>query len=90
MKLLTSALALATAAMASGCATYYDRPAQVAYVPAGTAIAVPAANPTVPVAEGNNSAMPYTANSMFFKDRGLHQEVPGALTPKLVEPVPRG
>ena len=90
MKLLTSAVTLAVAAMASGCATYYDRPAQVAYVPAGTAIAVPASNPTVPVAEGNNSAMPYTANTLFFKDRGLHQEVPGALTPKLVDPVPRG
>jgi hypothetical protein len=90
MKLLTSAFALAAAAMASGCATYYDPPAKVAYVPASGVVGAPAANPTVPVAEGNNSAMPYTANTMFFKDRGLHQEVPGALTPKIVDPVPRG
>jgi len=80
MKLLTSALVL-TAAVASGCATY-DRP-----VVATTAAAE---NKTVVVAEGDNNAMPYTQRSFFFKDRGLHIEDPSALTPKIVEPVPRG
>ena len=74
MKLLTSAIALATAAMATGCATYSDRPY----------MGIAATNPTVVVAEGDNNAMPYTTSSMFFKDRGLHFEDPSALTPKIV------
>ncbi len=83
MKILTSAVALAIAAMATGCATYDT--------PYGTKVATRAANPTVVVAEGDNSAMPYTTRSMFFKDRGLHFEDPSALTPKVVDaPLPRG
>lgn len=83
MKQLTGAVALAVAAMASGCATYDT--------PYGTKVAARAGNPTVVVAEGDNGAMPYTTRSMFFKDRGLHYEDPSALTPKVVEaPLPRG
>jgi len=76
MKRLISAAAIATAAVASGCATY-DTPYH-------TAKADAALNPTVVVAEGDNGAIPYRTQSMFFKDRGLHQEVPSALTPKIV------
>jgi PBP1b-binding outer membrane lipoprotein LpoB len=75
MKRLISAAAIATAAIASGCATY-DTPYQTK--------ADAALNPTVTVAEGDNGALPYRQQSMFFKDRGLHQEVPSALTPKII------
>ena len=75
MKRLISAAAIATAAVASGCATY-DTPYHTK--------ADAAANPTVVVAEGDNGAMPYRQYTMFFRDRGLHHEVPSALTPKIV------
>ena len=80
MKMMTSAVALSIAALACGCATY-DRP-----LVKSSAVE----NPTVVVAEGSNSAMPYTQHSFFFKDRGVHTEDPSTLAPKIVEPVPRG
>jgi hypothetical protein len=85
MKLVkaTSALAILAGALMGGCATY-DRPV----VATGPASATE--NKQVVVAEGSNGAMPYTAQSMFFKDRGLHYEDPSTLAPKIVEPVPRG
>jgi hypothetical protein len=99
MKRLISAAAIATAAIASGCATY-DTPYQTTYYDAyGRPYAAPMAskadaalNPTVTVAEGDNGALPYRQYSMFFKDRGLHQEVPSALTPKIIvaPPTPAG
>ena len=78
MKRLISAVAIATAAIASGCATY-DTPR---YAKADAAL-----NPTVPTSENET---PYRQYSMFFKDRGLHQEVPSALTPKIVVMPPTG
>jgi len=89
MKRLITAVALATAAIASGCATY-DTPSRTTYYdsygrPYAMASSADAVlNPTVPVAEGDNGAIPYRQYSMFFKDRGLHQEVPSALTPKII------
>jgi hypothetical protein len=79
----TSALAILAGAALGGCATY-DGP----YVATGPAAATE--NKQVVVAEGSNSAMPYTQRSFFFKDRGLHYEDPSTLAPKIVEPVPRG
>jgi hypothetical protein len=88
MKRLISAVAIATAAVASGCATY-DTPYRTTYYDAyGRPYTTPMSskadavnNPTVPTTEGE---MPYRQYTMFFKDRGLHQEVPSALTPKIV------
>jgi hypothetical protein len=97
MKRLISAVALATAAIASGCATYdpptrttyYDANGRVVYYdaygkpyyrPMGSK-ADAVLNPSAPTSEGET---PYREYSMFFKDRGLHQEVPSALTPKIV------
>jgi hypothetical protein len=90
MKRLISAAAIATAAIASGCATY-DTPYQTTYYDANgrpytkmSSKADAVLNPTVTVAEGDNGALPYRQYSMFLKDRGLHQEVPSALTPKII------
>ena len=73
MKRLISAAVIAAAAVASGCATY-DTPYYTKRADASL-------NPTVVTSEGE---MPYRQQTMFFKDRGLHQEVPSALTPKIV------
>ena len=90
MKYLLTAVALATAAVASGCATY-DKPYYARYDgDRVVARANAAQNPTVVVADTEDNAMPYTQHSLFFKDRGLHFEDPSALTPKIVEPIPRG
>ena len=83
MKSLITAVAVTTAALASGCATYDSQHY-------ASAKAAAAANPSVVVAEGDNGATPYRQQSMFFKDRGLHQEVPSALVPRTVEPPPAG
>jgi hypothetical protein len=91
MKRLIPVAAIAAAAFASGCATY-DSPYGTTYYDAyGRPVVTPMAtradgvlNPTVPVAEGDNGAVPYRQYSMFFKDRGLHQEVPSALAPKII------
>jgi hypothetical protein len=78
MRLAIASTLLLGAAALGGCATYPDtRPATLTKVDTGV------------VAEGENNAMPYTQRSFFFKDRGLHVEDPSALTPKVVEPVPR-
>ena len=73
------AIALVSAAALGGCATYPD---------GTTRVASASANPNVVVAEGDNNAMPYTQQSFFFKDRGLHYEDPSALTPKIVSTPP--
>jgi len=47
--------------------------------------------PTEPVlVTADNSAMPYTTESYFFRDRGLHYEDPSTLSPKAYIVVPRG
>jgi hypothetical protein len=97
MKSLMTAVAVATAAIAGGCATY-DTPYQTTYYDANgrpythhmVAKADAVNNPSIPAGEGDNAAMPYREYSMFFKDRGLHQEVPSALTPKIVVPPNQG
>ena len=92
MKRLIIGAALASAALASGCATYdtprtyasYDVYGRPVY---GSTMVTPASgvlNPTYPVAEGDNNAVPYREYSMFFKDRGLQLQVPSALTPHVV------
>jgi hypothetical protein len=94
MKRLIIGAALASAALASGCATYdttgtyatYDVYGRPVY---GTAMVTPAnavLNPTYPVVDGDNNPVPYRQYSMFFRDRGLHQQVPSALTPQVVVP----
>jgi hypothetical protein len=93
MKRLIIGTALASAALASGCATY-DTPSYATYdvygrPVYGTSTVTPTSgvlNPTYPVAEGDINAVPYREYSMFFKDRGLQQQVPSALTPHVVLP----
>src|SRR5205814_9136167 len=68
---IATALALYAAALASGCATYYDR----------TAVAAPI---TPVIATADIGAESYTTPSFFFKDRGLHYGEPSLLPPVIV------
>ncbi|MGE5616165.1 MAG: hypothetical protein ACM3X5_04550 [Bacillota bacterium] len=77
LAILTLAGLAAGAAILGGCASDERR--------------VALEQPTEPVlVTADNSAMPYTTESYFFRDRGLHYEDPSTLSPKAYIAVPRG
>ena len=73
---LSLAAVLAGAAILGGCA--------------GDRAIVAESTPEPVLVTADNSAMPYTTESFFFRDRGLHYEDPSTLSPKAYIVVPRG